>query len=133
MYKEKYIKYKTKYIALQNYLGGNSNIIQDGATFEEDNSPALRNGNTKLITEVLYEDAFNNYKKRPSEIILNNIIKYLYKLYIIKLVNENPKKEHNRTPEEKVRIQNIIKPKVLANIFDTNDEELREIILSTTY
>ena len=92
MYKEKYIKYKTKYIALQNYLGGNSNIIQDGATFEEDNSPALRNGNTKLITEVLYENAFNDYTKDPSELNLNNIIQYLYKLYIIKLVNETVNK-----------------------------------------
>ena len=32
MCKEKYLKYKTKYIDLQNQLGGNSdsNIIQDG-------------------------------------------------------------------------------------------------------
>jgi hypothetical protein len=30
MYKEKYLKYKTKYLDLKNQLGGNSNIIQDG-------------------------------------------------------------------------------------------------------
>jgi hypothetical protein len=30
MYKEKYLKYKTKYLELKNQLGGNSNIIQDG-------------------------------------------------------------------------------------------------------
>jgi hypothetical protein len=134
MYKEKYIKYKTKYIALLNYLGGNSNIIQDGgSTLEEDTSFALRDGNTKLIFESLYEDAFYDYNKRPSEIILNTIIEYLYELYIIKLVNENPEKVPNKTPEEKKRIQNIIKPIVQAHIFDKNDEELRKFILSTTY
>jgi hypothetical protein len=30
MYKEKYIKYKTKYLELKNYLDNNSNIMQDG-------------------------------------------------------------------------------------------------------
>ena len=34
MYKEKYLKYKTKYLELKNQLGGNSdsNIIQDGGS-----------------------------------------------------------------------------------------------------
>jgi hypothetical protein len=30
MYKEKYLKYKTKYLELKNQLGGGPNIIQEG-------------------------------------------------------------------------------------------------------
>jgi hypothetical protein len=30
MYKKKYLKYKTKYLALKNQLDNNTNIIQDG-------------------------------------------------------------------------------------------------------
>jgi hypothetical protein len=30
MYKEKYLKYKTKYLELKNQLGGISNTIQEG-------------------------------------------------------------------------------------------------------
>jgi hypothetical protein len=35
MYKEKYLKYKTKYLDLKSQIGGDPNIIQEGGVFED--------------------------------------------------------------------------------------------------
>jgi hypothetical protein len=60
MYKEKYLKYKTKYLDLKNQLGGDPNIIQDGGNFINDFFSNLSNRiypkATKKATEKTTKD-----------------------------------------------------------------------------
>ena len=81
MYKEKYLKYKTKYTALKNQLDSNYNIIQDGGvvpsicepllTYEEReaqkkaNKVSLENGTLKVI------DYVRKINYSPKTIIIN--------------------------------------------------------------
>ena len=80
MYKEKYLKYKTKYTALKNQLDSNYNIIQDGGveaicepilTYDEmeaqkeANKGSLENGTLKVI------DYVKKINYSPKKIIIN--------------------------------------------------------------
>jgi len=62
MYKEKYLKYKTKYLELKNQLGSNSNsnIIQDGGFFGIPSMPTFLTNITlpkKTETQISLEEA----------------------------------------------------------------------------
>jgi hypothetical protein len=100
MYKEKYLKYKTKYLDLKNQLGGNSdsNIIQDGGSppwwkkfFDSPNKQKVEDKNQKPIApqtqsiqeqlengELLIKDYLKGDDTKPTYIIINPT-KKLYK------------------------------------------------------
>ena len=72
MYKEKYLKYKTKYLDLKNLLGGDPNIIQDGGNFITDFISNLSNimypKATKKATEKTTKDNVADEKERIAKI-----------------------------------------------------------------
>ena len=92
MYKEKYLKYKTKYIVLQNQLGGNSNIIQDG-------------GFPRYIKGVTVQEMPNKTETQESlergELLLNDYLRHDNNppLTIIIIPNEIFYKTNNIQPD----------------------------------
>jgi hypothetical protein len=69
MYKEKYLKYKTKYLDLKNQLGGNSNIIQDGGR-----GPIMRALFGKSSGDLQKEENARKDKERETKIKVNMTI-----------------------------------------------------------
>jgi hypothetical protein len=60
MYKEKYLKYKTKYLDLKSQLGGDPNIIQEGGVFGWTKKEQQEAADKKAEAEQKYEDELKN-------------------------------------------------------------------------
>jgi hypothetical protein len=100
MYKEKYLKYKTKYLELKNQLDGISNTIQEGGSWSwlwsTQDKPNINISNNSEYKELRIEDTINNIilsiKYNVGEIsVKNSKSKFMNTIYKFNLnSNDNP-------------------------------------------